>query len=67
MRVTNDVPVNFKRGACIGMAELSLNDFGRGSRVKQERSVSVAEGVKAAPGDSQRVQDGPQVILDHFV
>ena len=38
MRVSHDMPVNLKSGACIGMAELPLNDFGRGSRVEQERS-----------------------------
>ena len=49
MRVSHYMTVNFKCGAGIGMAELPLYDFGVGSRVQQERSVSMAECVKAAP------------------
>src|SRR5579863_846830 len=67
MRVSHDMTVNLKRGAGVGMAELPLHDFGVGSRIEQERSVSVAECVKAAPWNPERIEDGPQMILHDFV
>jgi hypothetical protein len=35
MRIANDVPVNLKRRARIGVAKLPLDDFRRCSRVEE--------------------------------
>jgi hypothetical protein len=40
-----------ERDARIRVAELSLRDFGSGTRFKQDCGVHVPEGMKACPGD----------------
>jgi len=43
MCIAHNVTVNLKRGACIGMPKLSLNNFRRGAGVEKESRVSVTE------------------------
>jgi hypothetical protein len=47
MRIAHNVTVNLKRGACICVPELPLDNFRCGTGVEQERCVSVTECVES--------------------
>ena len=67
MRIAHNVTVNLKRGACICVPELPLDNFRRGTGVEQERCVSVTECVESTARNPERVQDCPQVVFHDFV
>ena len=67
MRILDNMTVNLKCGARIGVPKLPLDNFRRCAGVEQESRVGMTERVEPTTWKPECIEDCPQVIFHDLV